>query len=231
MANTNDDSGFVERCEALALIPQTSNPDAGSTSGAANLWTKTSDGSLNYKNPAGTTTAVPTNDALLVHLAGAEAITGVKTLSAAPVFAAGLTASGSVSNNFSGATGTFETPTSTANFFKFNQRTSAGATVRAITDPGNGGAIPVTSDGVCNITSAGAETRTLAVPTFVGQRLTICMDVDGGDAVITVASAFNQAGNTTITLNDAGDAVHLVGAHIAGARRWRLISNDGATLG
>ncbi len=52
-----------------------------------------------------------------------------------------------------------------------------------------------------------------------------------GDNVITVASAFNMAGNTTITLNDAGDFVLLKGVHIAGTRRWRLVVNDGATLG
>lgn len=108
-----------------------------------------------------------------------------------------------------------------------------GATVNIIADPGTGQAIPVTRSGVCMITTGGSgQTNTLAVPTFVGQTLTLVMDVDGGgDRVITVASAFNQAGNTTITLNDAGDTVNLIGARIAGALRWRLVSNDGATLG
>ena len=100
----------------------------------------------------------------------------------------------------------------------------------AITDPGDAGAIPVTRSGVCPITTAGAETRTLAIPSFVGQRLTIPMDVDGGDAVITVAAAFNQTGNNTITLNDAGDTVELVGVQVGGALVWRVVVNDGATL-
>lgn len=100
-----------------------------------------------------------------------------------------------------------------------------------IADPGNAGAIPVTNSGSVQIVTAGAETRTLAVPTVVGQMLAISMKTDGGDAVITVAAAFNAAGNTTITLNDAGDTVVLVGIEIGGNKRWKLISNDGAALG
>ena len=102
----------------------------------------------------------------------------------------------------------------------------------AIADPGNSTkAIPVTRSGVCAITTAGAETRTLAIPSFVGQRITLCLNVDGGDCVITVASAINQAGNTTITLNDIGDTVALVGILRSGVRAWRVLVNDGATLG
>ena len=101
-----------------------------------------------------------------------------------------------------------------------------------IADPGNSTkAIPVTRSGVCAITTAGAETRTLAIPSFVGQRITLCLNVDGGDCVITVASAINQAGNTTITLNDIGDTVALVGILRSGVRAWRVLVNDGATLG
>lgn len=49
------------------------------------------------------------DDSLVVHKAGAETITGVKTFSAAPVLGAGLTASGSSANDFSGSSGTFKT--------------------------------------------------------------------------------------------------------------------------
>ncbi len=123
---------------------------------------------------------------------------------------------------------TFTTGTGTSTF---NGAIAAGAASWLIADPGDAGAIPVTSDGVCALTSAGAETRTLAIPTYVGQRLTLCGDVYVGDIVITVASAFNVAANTTITIEAAGNMVELVGVHIGGARRWRLVSNDGATLG
>lgn len=99
-----------------------------------------------------------------------------------------------------------------------------------IADPGASGAIPVTSGGTCAITTAAAETRTLAIPTFAGQPLYLSMNVDGGDCVITSAQAFNQAGNTTITMNDAGDFIALVGVTIGGALRWRVVENNGCTL-
>lgn len=100
-----------------------------------------------------------------------------------------------------------------------------------IADPGAAGAIPVDESGTCAITTAGAQTRTLAIPTFAGQEIAISMNVDGpGDAVITVAQAINQAGNNTITLNDAGDFILLVGVTVGGALRWRVAANDGAVL-
>lgn len=101
----------------------------------------------------------------------------------------------------------------------------------SITDPGDAGAIPVTRSGVCPITTAAAETRTLAIPSFIGQRITLVCDVYAvGDAVITVAAAINQAGNTVITLNTAGDTVELVGVQVGGALVWRTVVNDGAAL-
>ena len=100
----------------------------------------------------------------------------------------------------------------------------------AIADPGDAGAIAVTRTGSCAITTAGAETRTLAIPSFIGQDLSISCDVYVGDGVITVASAFNQAGNTIITLNTAGDTVALTAVQIGGVLAWRLVVNDGAAL-
>jgi hypothetical protein len=112
----------------------------------------------------------------------------------------------------------------------YASKQAAGAATNSITDPGDAGAIAVTADGVCNLVTAGAETRTLAIPTFVGQRILLCLDTDGGDCVVTVASSFNQAGNTIITLNDAGDSVELVGRTVGGTRKWQLAFNDGAAL-
>lgn len=106
--------------------------------------------------------------------------------------------------------------------------TSALANV--ITDPGATGAIPVTASGSVQIVTAAAETRTLAVPTFVGQGLALSMKTDGGDAVITVAAAFNQTGNNTITMNDAGDTIVLVAIQSGSNYRWRVMFNDGCTL-
>ncbi len=106
----------------------------------------------------------------------------------------------------------------------------AQSTQNAIADPGNAGAIPVTASGVCEIVTAGAETRTLAAPSFLGQTLEICMKTDGGDGVITCATTVNQTGNNTITLNDAGDCVTLIAKRNGADLRWSVVANDGATL-
>lgn len=100
----------------------------------------------------------------------------------------------------------------------------------SIADPGNAGAIVVTASGHCDIVTAGAETRTIAAPSFVGQELLLSMKTDGGDCVITVATTVNQTGNNTITLNDAGDAVLLVAKASGANKRWSVAFNDGASL-
>jgi len=99
-----------------------------------------------------------------------------------------------------------------------------------IADPGDASAIPVTRSGNVAITTAGAETRTLAIPAIQGITLAISCDVFVGNGVITVASAINQAGNTIITLNGAGDTVVLIAVQVAGALVWRVLVNDGAAL-
>ena len=60
---------------------------------------------------------------------------------------------------------------------------TGGTTPATIADPGASGAIPVTATGRVAIVTAGAETRTLAAPTIVGQRLLLYMKTDGGDEV------------------------------------------------
>jgi hypothetical protein len=101
----------------------------------------------------------------------------------------------------------------------------------AITDPGDGGAIPVTKSGTVAITTTGVDdTRTLAIPALAGIELGISLDVDAGDAVITAAAAINQTGNNTITMGDAGDFIMLKAVHKAGALVWRVVVNDGCAL-
>lgn len=58
----------------------------------------------------GSWSAAPTS-ATACMLAGTQTITGVKTFNAAPVFGAGLTATGSSPNDFSGSSGAFKTST------------------------------------------------------------------------------------------------------------------------
>jgi hypothetical protein len=102
--------------------------------------------------------------------------------------------------------------------------------IAAIADPGDAGAIPVLRSGNCALTSAGAETRTLAAAASVGITLDITHDVDGGAVVITSATAINQTGNNTITLTEVADYIRLVSAQVGGAVVWRVAANDGAAL-
>lgn len=165
--------------------------------------------------------------AVVATLTGAQELTN-KTVTA-QVVKNGLTATGVASNDFSGSTGAFKTSTG---LNTFGGKAAYGATTQLVADPGDAGAISVVANGVCALTSGAlAETRTLAIPAFVGQRLSLVLDTDGGgDVAVTVASAFNQAGNTVITLGDAGDFVDLVGVTVGGVSAWRLVANDGTVL-
>jgi hypothetical protein len=101
----------------------------------------------------------------------------------------------------------------------------------AIADPGDGGAIPVAKSGSVALTTTGVDdTRTLAIPALAGIALAISLDVDAGDAVITVAAAINQTGNNTITMGDAGDTIVLTAVQVAGALVWRILADDGNAL-
>ena len=107
------------------------------------------------------------------------------------------------------------------------------ATIRpftAIADPGNAGAIPVTVTGYCPIVTAAAETRTLAAPSFIGQELLLYMKTDGGDAVVTCSTTFNETGNNTATFGDTGDGLRLSAVEEGANLRWRCAVADGVAL-
>lgn len=99
-----------------------------------------------------------------------------------------------------------------------------------IADPGNAGAIPVTGNGTVPLVTAGAETRTLAAPSFIGQLLQLSLDTYVGACVITVATLINHAGNNTITMGAAGENIVLVAKSVGGVAKWSVLSNDGAAL-
>jgi len=99
-----------------------------------------------------------------------------------------------------------------------------------ITDPGDGEAIPVTHSGYCALVTAGAETRTLAAPSFIGQQLLLYMKTDGGDCVVTCATTVNEAGNNTITFDNEGEAVWMIAVEDGSDLRWRCATADGAGL-
>jgi hypothetical protein len=95
-----------------------------------------------------------------------------------------------------------------------------------------GTAIPVTHSGSFPITTAAAETNTLADPTFLGQTLTIFVDTYAvGDRVVTAASRINQAGTDRImTFGAVGDCIKLEAITVGGALKWQVVHNDGVVL-
>ena len=104
--------------------------------------------------------------------------------------------------------------------------------LKEIPDPGNAGAIDVLQPGYCELSSSKAETRTLADPTFRGQEIDFTFIKDQGAITITAASPINQGANTTMLFEDVGDHLQLVGFYNAtDGWEWRVIANDGVTLG
>lgn len=103
---------------------------------------------------------------------------------------------------------------------------------RYYADPGDAGTInPYDRDfAICRLVTTGAETRTLADPVADGQRLTLVMQTDGGDCVVTASSAVNDNSDTVITFNDVGDMLELRGVHDgASTFAWRVVGYEGVT--
>jgi hypothetical protein len=105
-----------------------------------------------------------------------------------------------------------------------------------LADPGTAAAIPVTASvAIPLVIGAGAETNTLAVPSFISQTLMLYVATIGaGTRAVTVASAINQAGNTIITLNSAADWILLRAIGTTNSATptlaWRVVTNDGCAL-
>lgn len=104
----------------------------------------------------------------------------------------------------------------------------------AIQDPGDGAAIPNGLSGVVSITTAAAETNTLARPVRVGQQLTLnCAVYAVGDRVITVAGGFDETNSGTssdITLDAQGGFVTLISVKSAASTfEWRVLAYDNVT--
>ena len=97
-----------------------------------------------------------------------------------------------------------------------------GRTFGTVTTHSGAGAVPVTASTV-RLTTTAANALTLANGAN-GQLLTIIMVVDGGDGTLTPTT---KTGYTTITFNDAGDAVTLQFMTTVG---WMIVSNYGTTV-
>ncbi len=100
-----------------------------------------------------------------------------------------------------------------------------------IPDPGDAGAIEVSHPGFCELTTGGAETRTLADPAFRGEIIDLYCFYDGGNNVVTAASPINQSANTIMTFTDVGEHIRLIGFYNAtDGWEWRVVANDGVGL-
>ena len=111
----------------------------------------------------------------------------------------------------------------------------AGGAGNVIVDPGDAGAIAPTVSGKLALTVAsGVETRTLAAPTFVGQKLDVCLDINNGTSVaITVARTLDSNGNDVLTFTTEGSGCRLVAIStglLEGAPdfEWRVFLCEGA---
>jgi len=146
---------------------------------------------------------------------GNVVIDGTTTLTGATTQTGALSAGAATFSSTVGITGTLTAP----------------EVLQAIADPGDGVAIPVTQSGMIPITTAAAETNTLAIPTFVGAKLILICDVHAvGDRVVTAAVKVNQAGNTIMRFGAAGDMIVLEAVQEAGTLRWQVTHNDGVAL-
>ena len=104
-----------------------------------------------------------------------------------------------------------------------------------IVDPGNGGTIPVDRTlGICNLVSAGSETRKIASPERAGIILALCCKTHGGNIAVTGAgSEILNSGNgseTTATLNAAGDLVVLMSIEKGSDIIWSPVGNSGVAM-
>lgn len=101
----------------------------------------------------------------------------------------------------------------------------------ALSDPGNGGALPVGYFGNCAMSAlVGATSRSLPSPSFAGQILCLSVATTGGTITVTASGAINQAGNTAMAFNAPENSITLIGASVAGSLRWRVLANDGVAL-
>lgn len=108
--------------------------------------------------------------------------------------------------------------------------TNNGVLASVISDPGASGAIPVTGNGSCALVSGGAETRTLAAPSFIGQQISIYLKTDGGTVILTVATTVAEGGGNTITFDNTGEVLVLVAVEEGANLRWRTMLTDGAAV-
>ena len=114
----------------------------------------------------------------------------------------------------------------------YTDGTPAGApNIGKKTSAVNGAALyPDRQFAVFRLISAGTETRTVSAPTKSGLQFALNGVTIAGPITITFASAYNEAGNTTITCTATGQIATFESVEQgADTYVWRLVKNDGMT--
>jgi hypothetical protein len=99
-------------------------------------------------------------------------------------------------------------------------------------DPGDAGTVTADRNLLyCSLVSAAAETRTLARPTVEGVFATLYLKTDGGDLTLTVTGGYNEAGDTTLVFDDAGQSATFISCYTGSAYHWKIVHTDAAGQG
>jgi len=100
-----------------------------------------------------------------------------------------------------------------------------------MSDPGASGTIAIDRQmAVVPVVTAAAEARTLAQPTKAGLVCIVVLETRVGDATLTVTGGYNQAADTAIVFNTAGDWVRFASVKVGASYYWRVLSSEGTTL-
>ena len=97
-----------------------------------------------------------------------------------------------------------------------------------IADPGADNTITIDKDGgVCPVTTATAEARTLRQPTKAGIVGSVVLYATSGDLTLTVAGGYNHDATEDITFDTAGDFVRFASIDVGGTYTWRVVAQEG----
>lgn len=103
-----------------------------------------------------------------------------------------------------------------------------------IVNPGDGGLLIADRGcGVCHIVTTAATAIDVQAPYKPGVYLTIILETDGGDCVLSFTDGINATGNITATMAEASDLLHLISVTDATAdtgHKWWLITNLNCSL-
>lgn len=114
----------------------------------------------------------------------------------------------------------------------FNAKGLGVNNLDVVADPGDGQTIVAPAWGFrVNLVSAGAETRVMGAPNFIGQVCILFFQTDGGNITMTNSEGWQDGttGNDVATFTDVGEVMVLIACGTT-AGDWRSIAQNGVTL-